>query len=234
MNPKYMYDPYLKEYRTKVKSAEGKSVVLEDTIFYPASGGQPTDLGYISDESGERYNVISVKKSEGKIVHELDREGLKEGDGVVCHIDWERRYKLMRSHTATHMLCTVFMNESGALITGNQLDIEQVRMDFSLENFDREKIDEYARKANEMIGKNLEIKTYFLKREEAMKIPGIVKLASALPPQAEELRIVEIGSFDIQADGGTHVKNTSEIGMIEVIRCENKGKANRRVYFRLK
>ena len=139
----------------------------------------------------------------------------------------------MRSHTATHILAAVMHNDAGALITGNQIDLDKTRIDFSLENFDREQIGAYIKKTNEHIQRNLDVKTYFLPKDKAMKIPGVVKLAGALPPDIAELRIVEIGDVDLQADGGTHVKNTSEIGPIELVKCENKGKSNRRVYFRL-
>jgi Ser-tRNA(Ala) deacylase AlaX len=233
MNPKYMYDSYLKEYNSTALEIDSNKIVLRDTIFYPSSGGQPTDKGHFMC-GDDRYEVINVKKENGKIVHEVDKEGIKEKDDIVMHLDWDRRYKLMRYHTATHVLCSVFHNEGKALITGNQLDLEQTRIDFNLEEFDREKIDVYVKMANEVLKKNLQVRSYFLMREEAMKIQGIVKLAAALPPQIDELRIVEIGDFDIQADGGTHVNNTLEVGEIEIVKCENKGKSNRRVYFRLK
>ncbi|MGM5484281.1 MAG: alanyl-tRNA editing protein AlaXM [Nanobdellota archaeon] len=234
MKALYMEDSYLKEFNTKVKKADGKYIVLEETAFYPKSGGQPFDTGKIIDEEGNEYKVVFTGKFDGEISHEVDKEGLSEGKNVKGIIDWERRYKLMRAHTASHILSAVFHNEAGAKITGNQLDLEKSRVDFSLEDFDRNRIDEYAEKANEIINRNIDVKTYFLDREEAMKIPGMVKLAGALPPSVKELRIVEIGDIDKQADGGTHVKNTEEIGEIEIIKADNKGKNNRRVYFRLK
>ena len=156
------------------------------------------------------------------------------GEKVKGIIDWERRYTLMRMHTAAHILSAVFHREAGALITGNQLNMDKSRIDFSLENFDRGKIDMYARMANNIMKREIEVKGYFLEREEAMKIPGIVKLAKALPPTIKELRILEIVDIDTQADGGTHVKNTSEVGEIEIIKADNKGRNNRRVYYKLK
>ncbi len=166
-------------------------------------------------------------------MHYLDRPGLKAGDKVHCTIDWDRRHKLMRYHTAAHILSAIVHKETGALITGNQIAVDHARFDFDLENFDREKMAEYVKEANDAIKRNMDVKMYFLPREEAMKIPGVVKLANALPPQVQQLRIVEIGDVDTQADGGTHVRNTSEIGQIEIIKMDNKGKSNRRVYFRL-
>lgn len=138
-------------------------------------------------------------------------------------------------HTSAHILAEVLHHETGALITGNQLGAEESRMDFSLEDFDREKIEEAVRKSNEIIQKNLQIRTHTMKREDALKLPNISKLANAdeLLPKIPELRIVEIGDFDIQADGGTHVKTTIEVGTIQITQMKNQGKNNRRVYWKL-
>jgi Ser-tRNA(Ala) deacylase AlaX len=237
MNALYMGDSYLREFEAKVvsvtKGGEDKFfVVLDRTAFYPDSGGQPHDTGkFVKD--GVEYQVIYVGKFSGKISHEVSKEGLKEGDVTRGIIDWDRRYTLMRMHTAAHIISEVFHKDSGALITGNQLGLDKSRIDFSLENFDREKMSEYFAKANEIVEKDLKIKAYFLPREEAMKIENVTKLANALPPKIKELRIVEIGDFDMQADGGTHVKSTKEIGKIEFLKAENKGKNNRRVYFKI-
>ena len=122
----------------------------------------------------------------------------------------------------------------GAKITGNQLGVDKSRIDFNLEDFDRKLINKYIDTANEESSKGIPVETFSLQREEAMKIPDIVKLAGALPPNIKTLRIVKIGSLDTQADGGTHVKNTIEIGKIELLKLENKGKNNRRAYFTIK
>jgi misacylated tRNA(Ala) deacylase len=123
--------------------------------------------------------------------------------------------------------------ELDVLITGNQLGTEKTRFDFSMEEFDREKFDEIVEKANDLLSQDLELKVYELPREEAMEIPGVVKLANALPPSIKVLRIVEIPGIDVQADGGTHVRNLNEVGKISILKLENKGKANRRIYFTL-
>lgn len=232
MRTLYMEDCYLREFDAKVIEVGGKYIVLDNTIFYPNSGGQPHDLGKLVG-NGIEYNIIYVAKIDGKISHEVDKEGLRVGDAVRGILDWNRRHTLMRVHTAAHLLSAVMHKETGALITGNQLGTDQSRIDFSLEIFDKEKIAEYVRLTNEMIAKNLSVRTYFLKRGEAMKIPDVVKLANALPPDVEELRIVDIGGIGVQADGGTHVLNTSEVGRIELVKTENKGKNNRRVYYTL-
>lgn len=228
----YMKDCYLKEFDSIVVSVGGKNVELDRTAFYPVGGGQPTDTGKMI--CGGEFVVRNVFKKEGKVWHEVDKEGLKTGDRIHGILGWERRYKLMRMHTAAHLLSEVFNRESGALITGNQLDLDQSRIDYNLEEFDREKINEYCQKANEIIQKDLPVKIYFLKREEALKIPNISKLASFIPPNIPELRIVEIVGFDVQADGGCHVGSLKEVGQIEIVKMENKGKDNRRVYYILK
>lgn len=236
MQSLYLDDSYLRECDAKVESVKnGRYVVLDRTIFYPKGGGQPHDTGKIIRKSdGQEFRVIFVGKFEGKISHEVDKEGMKEGDEVKCILDWERRYKLMRMHTAAHVLAGgILYKKYGAKITGNQLEPDKTRFDFDLENFDRETFEKAVAEANEILGKDTEVKTYYLPREEAMKNPEIVKLKDALPPNIDPLRIVEIVGVDIQADGGTHVKNLREVGKIRVIKLENKGKDSRRVYFEL-
>ncbi len=273
----YLTDSYLQEFDAEVISVtdapqgnnnnnnnnnSNKFIVLNQTCFYPNSGGQLNDVGTLTRASdGKVFNVVFAAKTHSEnpndvmISHEVkaDSDGtngndtnensLKAGDKVHGKIDWQRRNALQRYHTASHVLSTVINNETGALITGNQLETEKAKIDFSLKDFDREKMAEYVKKANSVIDQNLAVKTYFLPREEAMKIPGIVKLAAALPPAVDELRIVQIGEagsgkdgsvpFDIQADGGTHVRTLSEIGHLELIKLENKGAERRRIYFKL-
>lgn len=229
----YLEDSYLKECDATVISVkEGKYVVLDQTIFYPKGGGQPWDTGQILNQN-EAYNVVYVGKFSGEISHEVDRAGLKEGDKVHCILNWERRYKLMRSHTAAHVFASLLCTETGALVTGNQLEEDKIRFDFSLEKFDREILETYIKKANELFKKDIPVKWYELPREEALKIPGVIKMAEAYPPDIPKLRIVEIVGVDKQADGGTHVKNLKEVGQIKLLKMENKGKNNRRVYFTL-
>lgn len=228
-----MGDSYLKECDANVVSIkDGRYVILDQTIFYPKGGGQPWDTGRIM-KGDKAYNVVYVGKFSGEISHEVDRAGLEEGDEIHCVLDWERRYKLMRSHTAAHVFASLLCTGTGALVTGNQLEEDRVRFDFSLEEFDREILQEYIDKANELLRKDIPVKWYELPRQEALKIPGVVKMAEALPPQIPVLRIVEVTGVDKQADGGTHVKNLREVGQIELVKAQNKGKNNRRVYFRL-
>jgi misacylated tRNA(Ala) deacylase len=229
----YLEDSYLKECDTRVASVEdGKYVILDQTIFYPKGGGQPWDTGKMI-KGDDVYSVVYVGKFSGGISHEVDRAGLKEGDVVHCVLDWERRYQLMRSHTAAHVFASLLCTGTGALVTGNQLGEDKVRFDFSLEEFDRDILQEYIDKANGFFGKDIPVKWYEVPREEALRIPGVVKMAEALPPEIPVLRIVEVVGVDKQADGGTHVRNLREVGQIELLKAQNKGKHNRRVYFRL-
>lgn len=229
----YMKDSYLKEWEATVEEvSNGRYVVLDRTAFFPRGGGVPHDTGVIRRAlDGEEVRVVFVGKFSGEISHEVDREGLKEGEKVRCALDWDSRYTIMKYHTASHLLSAVFHKECGALITGNQLGVEKSRVDFSIENFDREMIAGYVDKTNQLIKQGLPVEVEFMDREDAFKIPGIVKLAGALPPSVRTLRIVRIGDVDVQADGGPHVSNTKEIGSIKLAGLENKGKSNRRVYF---
>jgi len=229
----YLEDSYLKECdATVVSVTNGKYVVLDQTIFYPKGGGQPWDTGKMI-RNGEVFNVVYVGKFSGEISHEVDHAGLKPGDKVHCVLDWERRYRLMRSHTAAHVFASLVCNGTGALVTGNELGLDKIRFDFSLEGLNRELILKYVEKANELFKKDIPVRTYWLPREEALKIPGVIKMAKALPPNIPKLRIVEIVGVDKQADGGTHVKNLKEVGQIEFLKAVNKGKKNKRVYFRI-
>jgi misacylated tRNA(Ala) deacylase len=230
----YLEDSYLKEFQaTVVKVTDGKYIILDQTAFFPNSGGQLHDTGTLTTNDGKTTRVLFAKKFGEEISHEIEGE-LKEGDKVTGKLNWDRRYIIMKMHTASHIISAIFHNEAGAKITGNQLGIEKSRIDFNIEEFDREKIQHYINLANQEIAKGISVETFFLSREEAMKIPGVIKLAGALPPNINELRIVKIGDVDTQADGGTHVRNTSEIGRIELLKLENKGKNNRRAYFTLK
>jgi misacylated tRNA(Ala) deacylase len=229
----YLEDSYLKECESAVVSVkDSKYVVLDQTIFYPKGGGQPWDTGKMV-EDGQEFEVRYVGKFSGEVSHEIDKPGLKEGDCVHCILDWERRYKLMRSHSAAHVFASLLCVGTGALVTGNQLEMDYIRFDFNFENFDREILGAYVEKANQLFKEDIQVKWYQLPKDEALKIPGIIKMAEALPPDVPDLRIVEIVGVDKQADGGTHVRNLKEVGQIELIKTESKGKNNKRVYFKL-
>ncbi|MBI2579841.1 MAG: alanyl-tRNA editing protein [Candidatus Aenigmarchaeota archaeon] len=224
----YLADSYLREWTTKVENASGKSVTLSESAFYPAGGGQPCDFGTISC-NGTEYIVSGVSKKEGI---QVDREGLSAGDSVRCILDWERRYRLMRMHTAAHILIAV-MYKDDVLVTGNQLDTEKSRIDFSLEEMNRQKIGKCFETANDIVKKDIPVTFTFMKREDVLMHKHLAKLAAGLP-DIDEMRIVRIGGgemIDEQVDGGTHVRSTGEIGGIVLLSVENKGRSNRRVYY---
>jgi misacylated tRNA(Ala) deacylase len=230
----YLEDSYRRECSAGVTTVkDGKYVILDRTIFYPKGGGQPHDEGQIV-RGNEVFKVVYVGTFEGEISHEADKPGLAIGDEVKCELDWPRRYRLMRSHTAAHTLASILCQETGTLITGNQLEVDKIRFDFNLDKFDQQIFQSYVQKANSLFKQDIPVRWYELARDEALKIPGIVKMAAAFPPNLKMLRIVEIEGVDAQADGGTHVRNLKEVGEIEFLKAENKGKNNRRVYFRLR
>jgi misacylated tRNA(Ala) deacylase len=231
MDSLYLDDSYLHRFDALIKEVEDKCIILDRTAFYPQSGGQPSDTGVLV-KGREEFPVAKAIMHNDRICHEINKTGLEAGDLVIGIIDWDLRYRFMRSHTACHVLSAVIFRETGAKITGNQIDIARSRVDFSLEKFERDKLDSYVSQANEIISKNLDVKIRILPRSEAMEISELVKLAKEVPDR-EEIRIVEIEGVDVQACGGTHVKKTGEIGSIKMTKAQNKGKANRRVYFEL-
>ncbi|MDT7901271.1 MAG: alanyl-tRNA editing protein AlaXM [Acidianus sp.] len=225
----YLKDSYIKEFEAKVTKVNGNEVILDKTAFYPGGGGLENDVGKLIKNNGETLNVKEVKRQGDEIAHIIEGGELREGDNVKGVIDWDRRYKMMRLHTASHVMAAVAYSQFNALITGGHISPEYAKDDFNLENKDL--IPQIVEKANEILSKGIEVKVYFLPREEALKIPGIVKLAERNPPSIPIWRIVEIPGIDIQADGGPHVKNTSEVGKIRIIKIENRGKNRKRVYY---
>jgi len=235
--PLYLYDSYVKEFDAKILSVVGNQITLDQTAFHPLTGGVAHDTGYLT-KGNMKYTVakVEINKETKDITHtvEEDTSNLHQGDVVNGIVDWQRRYRLMRLHTAAHLIATIMYSDYNALITGGQVDPEHAKLDFNLPRTDREIFEAAVEKATKEAGKSVQLKIYFLARDEALKMPGIVKLAEKMPPHEKELRIVEIPGIDIQADGGPHVKNTNEIGEIRLLKIENKGKNQRRVYFDVK
>lgn len=227
----YLKDSYLREFDAQIFEVleAQNAVVLGKTAFYPQGGGQPCDLGTINGKK-----VLEVVKKEGKVLHRLESiEGFHRGEKVHGVLDWERRYWLMRMHSSAHIMAGVIFKETGKMITGNQLGNPESRMDFNMENYNTEFFKELEKKTNQVIEGNLIQGISFKSREEALKIPELFRLQDVLPKEIPEFRIVSIGDFDVQADGGTHVQNTREIGKAKITRTENKGAQNRRLYWTL-
>ncbi len=231
----YMDDSYLKEFEAEVTRISGEKVFLDRTAFYPGGGGLPNDVGWLHkvDDPEERYEVVEVGKEGGEVYHLAKGHDLKQGDRVKGLLDWEKRYRVMRMHTGLHVLIAVLNQKYGVLVTGNKVAPDRSRVDVNLERPDREMVAQAFEEANQILQRGIPVKIYYLPREEAMKIPGIVKLAKALPPKVETLRIVEIEGVDVQADGGPHVSNTREVGKLIFLKLENKGRNNRRIHFTL-
>lgn len=234
----FQEDSYLKEFDAVVTRVSGNKVFLDQTAFHPGpSGGLDTDKGWLVLPTGDRVEVVQALEEGGDVAHVLARAvDLKPGDRVRGVIDWERRYRMMKLHTASHVLAAVLYKKYGALVTGGHIQPEEAKDDFDLSGVEDWKaaFQQAVEETNRIIGGCLEVKVYWLSRDEALKIPGIVKLAGRLPPEVEKLRIVEIPGVDVQADGGPHVKNTCEIGGIVLKKLESKGAKRKRIYYSLK
>lgn len=233
----YLKDSYIKEFEAKVVQVDGNKIILDKTAFHPFGGGLAGDTGILQTPSGT-FKVIDTRFAENKedVYHilETDNHGINVGDTVKGILDWDRRYRMMRLHTATHIIAAIMYRDYNAGITGGHIEPEQAKDDYSLEQLDKAIFEDVVNKANEVVKQGIEVKVYFMKREEALKIPGIVKLVNRLPPEVDILRIVEIPGVDIQADGGPHVKNTKEIGEIVLLKIENKGRRRKRMYYTVK
>ncbi len=231
----YQYDSYLKEFEATVTRVEGARVFLDQTAFHPRpSGGLDADRGRLVLPDGGQVDVIDVVEEGGDVAHIVsDPSRLEPGLRVRGVIDWERRYRMMRLHTASHIIAAVLYRRYGALVTGGHITPEMGRDDFDLSGVEdwRGALEEAVREANEVARRCIEVKVYWLPREEAMRIPGVVKLAGRLPPDVKELRIVEIPGVDVQADGGPHVRNTCEIGEIRIVKMESRGRRKKRLYY---
>jgi misacylated tRNA(Ala) deacylase len=210
-------------------NAEENAILLDRTAFYPGGGGQPCDFGMLTIE-GSTKSVTKVKKTEDGIWHWL--EGTLPAVGAAAHgiLDWERRYKLMRTHTAMHVLCGTIWRDYQAFVTGGNMEPLQARMDFEFETMHGDLVRVIEENANKEIVAARPVTARILPREEAFKIPDLIRTKINLLPEAiQEVRVVEIAGLDLQADGGTHVANTSEIGRIKVVDYKSKGKINKRI-----
>jgi len=231
----YMGDSYLREFDAVVTAVAGPGQLIFDrTAFYAGGGGQPCDTGSLSD--GQRsWAVTSVAKKDGQIVHQLDGDDAPApGTHVQGTVDWERRYKLMRTHTALHVLCGTVFREYGAQVTGGNMGTDKARMDFELEDLNPERVAHIEELANQAISAGLPVTWRSLPREEAFQIPDLIRTKiNLLPESISEIRVVEIEGLDLQADGGTHVRNTSEVGGIKVVGTRSKGRINKRLEIEL-
>lgn len=228
-------DGYLKTFSavvTAVNPAEN-TLVLDKTAFYPGGGGQPCDFGTI--RLGDSVsNVTKVKKQGADILHWLQGDLPEVGATVQGELDWERRYQLMRVHTAMHILCGVIWRDYQAQVTGGNMEPLKGRMDFEFEAMQRELVDEIEASINAEVTAARAIKVQVLPRAEAFQIPDLIRTKiNLLPEGITEIRTVEIEGLDLQADGGTHVANTREVGPIRIVGYKSKGKINKRLQIEL-
>jgi misacylated tRNA(Ala) deacylase len=230
----YQTDSYMQEFNATVNSVqpEERAVILDRTAFYPGGGGQPCDFGSLSI-AGVDYSVVKVKKQGEDVLHFLGGDAPMPGPGSVSRgtLDWARRYNLMRTHTALHVLCGTVFRDYGALVTGGDMEPLKGRMDFEFANMRGELVREIESAVNEEIRKAREIRVRILPREEAFQIPDLIRTKiNLLPVGIMQVRTVEIVGLDLQADGGTHVRNTNEVGSIRVADYKSKGAINKRLY----
>ena len=237
----YYEDANLREFDATVTTVEstdgGVRVALDRTAFYPGGGGQPNDTGVLVVD-GAQVPVTKVKKEGDTVWHWLGTDGgepsITPGAAVHGAVDWDRRYALMRTHTAMHILCGVVWRDYGAQVTGGNMDPGKGRMDFEFESLTRDLISEIEAACNAEVAAAHPVQTQILPREEAFQIPDLIRTKiNLLPESITEVRTVEIVGLDLQADGGTHVDNTAAVGAIRVTDYKSKGKINKRIYIEL-
>jgi misacylated tRNA(Ala) deacylase len=229
----YQQDAYVKVFDAVVTDVSEHGVVLDTTAFYPSGGGQPCDYGILRS-SDHTWSVTQVSKAAGEIWHQLEGELPSIGLQLKGEIDWERRYQLMRTHTAMHILCGVIWRDYKASVTGGNMQPLRGRMDFEFETMRKELVEEIEEKINLEVEASRKVKIQFLPREEAFKIPDLIRTKiNLLPPSIQIVRVVEIEGLDLQADGGTHVANTGEVGEIRIVDYKSKGAINKRLVVEL-
>jgi misacylated tRNA(Ala) deacylase len=223
----FLRDAYLQECDAVVKEVRDNAVILDQTIFYYTSGGQPHDLGVLDGQL-----VTEVRKVDGDVLHFLAEGSVMPAVGATVHcvLDWERRHRLMRTHTAMHVLCGVIWNEWKVPVTGGNMEPLTARMDFELPDVPEGFVDKVEKLVNDAIAQNHPIEVSFLPRDTAVVDEDLIRTkVSLIPDSVPEIRVVDIVGLDKQADGGTHVASTQEVGVVRVVKMENKGKGFRRI-----
>jgi misacylated tRNA(Ala) deacylase len=232
----YSRDAYLSATEAKVLEVRGDGVVLDRTVFYARGGGQPGDTGTLLWSGGE-CRVIDTFKADGEILHAIDPSTAppEPGTDVEARIDWDRRHRMMRTHTALHSLSGIIFTDYGAKVTGGNMgDDGSARMDFELERLTPELGQEVEAKLNARLGEDVQVVVSFLPRAEALADPHLIRTkVSLIPETVDPIRVIDITGIDKQADGGTHVRSTAEVGSVRVVKTESKGKGFRRIRIQL-
>ena len=231
----FLKDAYLERFKARVVGLDGREVVLDKTAFYPGGGGQPADKGMLGI-GPVRASVVDARREGGSIVHVLDTAIPDTVGELNGELDWDRRYAHMRYHTALHALSGIIWKAFGAKVTGGQMRPDRARMDFSFPGeWTADVVGEIERLTNEALKEERPVKVYELPREEALKNPDLIRTqVNLIPERVSTVRIVEIEGIDTQADGGTHVTNTREVGGLEITGHNSKGRQNKRVEFILR
>lgn len=225
----YHQDAYMRAFDATVVETDGPRVVLDRTAFYPQGGGQPSDRGLLRFAGGS-VPVLEIKSGEGRIWHQLEAHAPPVGTEVSGELDWERRYQLMRTHTAMHILCGVVWRDYEASVTGGNMKPLRGRMDFEFERMRKDLVEEIEESINREVQAAREVETRILPRAEAFEIPDLIRTKiNLLPEHIKQVRVVEIVGLDLQADGGTHVRNTKEVGPIQIVEYKSKGAINKRI-----
>ena len=226
----YQTDSYLKEFAAHITIVDGQRVVLDRTAFYATGGGQPNDRGTISD-GNRTWEVTDVRREGDNVWHTLNGDGIPAaGETLTGRVDWQRRYRLMRTHTALHLLCGVIWRDHKAAVTGGNMDTDEGRLDFELPDFSNELAQEIVTKVNEEVAAARPVEVNILPREEAFQIPDLIRTKiNLLPEGIQQVRTVNIVGLDLQADGGTHVANTCEVGRVVLLKTRSKGANNKRI-----
>jgi misacylated tRNA(Ala) deacylase len=228
-------DAYLAEAEGRVLEVVEGGILLDRTVFYARGGGQPGDIGVLRWDGGE-VEVLDTIRHEGKPLHVVDAEAALPDPGTAVYgvIDWERRYRTMKTHTALHALSGVVFRDFGAKVTGGNMEPGMARMDFELDGISVEFGQQVERKLNEELTKGYPTEIIYLARQEALQDPDLIRTkVNLIPEWVEEIRVVDIVGLDRQADGGTHVASTLEVGHVTVVKTESKGKANKRMRIEL-
>ncbi len=232
----YQTDSYLKEFEAQIEEVDEDYIILNRTAFAPTGGGLQCDFGKIVTETGDEYTVLDVISRGGKVKHKVSPiPDIKiKGLNVKGTIDWDRRYKQMRMHTALHSISNLLFQKYGATVTGGNITPEKTRVDFDIDHLREERVQEISKAMKEIIAGNHKITISFMKREEALKDPNLIRTkVNLIPESVKILRIVDIENVDRQADGGVHVHTTKEIGKFVPLKTENRGKDKKRLYFTL-
>lgn len=227
--PLYQVDAYCRRFPATVTAAMGEAVQLDRSAFYPGGGGQPHDRGTVTD-GARTWSLTGARSAAGEVWYELDGEAPPVGAELECEVDWERRYALMRTHTAMHILCAVIGRDYGAKVTGANMQPLRGRMDFEFEHLSGELVREIEAKVNAEVAAARPTRVDFMPRQQADRDPDLVRnKVNLLPPSIRVVRVVAIEGLDLQLDGGTHVADTSEVGRMTIPSYKSKGRINKRL-----